>query len=104
VGSMIDKIRAAEERAEEIRAQAVTDARDMVARAREDAASRLTMAADAERQKTREAMAQAETEGKALSAQALQTARDAVAAEEAVARGNLPKAVAYLMERVDAAL
>ena len=46
----------------------------------------------------------AETEGKALSAQALQTARDAVAAEEAVARGNLPKAVAYLMERVDAAL
>ena len=32
--SMIDKIRAAEQQAEDIRAQAVTDARDMAARAK----------------------------------------------------------------------
>ncbi len=61
--SMIDKIRAAEQQAEDIRAQAATDARDMAARAREEAAQRLTAAAESERQKTREALAKAEEDG-----------------------------------------
>ena len=99
--SMIDKIRAAEKQAEDIRAQGLTDARDMAARAREEAAERLTAAAEAERQKTREALAKAEEDGKALSAQVLQKARETVAEEEAAARAKLPDAVAYLMERVD---
>ena len=99
--SMIDKIRAAEKQAEDIRAQAVTDARDMAARAREEAAERLNAAAEAERQKTREALVKAEEDGKVLSTQVLSKAREAVAREEAAARGNLDKAVAYLMERVD---
>ena len=42
--SMIDKIRAAEKQAEDIRAQAVADARDMAARAREEAAAREKLA------------------------------------------------------------
>ena len=99
--SMIDKIRAAEQQAEDIRAQAVTDARDMAARTREEAAERLAAAAESERQKTREALLKAEEDGKALSEQVLSKAREAVAQEENAARGNLAKAVAYLMERVD---
>ena len=99
--SMIDKIRAAEQRAEDIRAQAATDARDMAARAREEAAERLTAAAESERQKTREALQKAEEDGKLLSAQVLSAAREGVAREEAAARAKLPDAVAYLMERVD---
>ena len=99
--SMIDKIRAAEKQAEDIRAQAVTDARDMGARAREEAAERLAAAAENERQKTREALAKAEEDGKLLSAQVLSAAREGVAREEAAARAKLPDAVAYLMERVD---
>ena len=99
--SMIDKIRAAEKRAEDIRAQAVTDARDMAARVREEAAERLAAAAESERQKTREALSKAEEDGKALSEQVLADARKIVAQEEAAARKNLSKAVAYLMERVD---
>ena len=99
--SMIDKIRAAEKQAEDIRAQAVTDARDMAARVREEAAERLAAAAESERQKTREALSKAEEDGKALSEQVLADARKIVAQEEAAARNNLSKAVAYLMERVD---
>ena len=99
--SMIDKIRAAEQQAEDIRAQAVTDARDMAARAREEAAERLAAAAESERQMTREALAKAEEDGKVLSEQVLAQAREIVAREEAAARQKLPEAVAYLMERVD---
>jgi len=99
--SMIDKIRAAEQQAEDIRAQAATDARDMAARAREEAAQRLTAAAESERQKTREALQKAEDDGKALSEKVLAEARKIVAREEATARAKLPDAVAYLMERVD---
>ena len=99
--SMIDKIRAAEKQAEDIRAQAVTDARDMGTRAREEAAERLAAAAENERQKTREALAKAEEDGKVLAAKVLSEAREVVAREEAAARAKLPDAVAYLMERVD---
>ena len=99
--SMIDKIRAAEQQAEDIRAQGLTDARDMGARAREEVAERLAAAAEDERQKTREALLKAEEDGKALSEQVLSKAREVVAQEESAARMNLDKAVAYLMERVD---
>lgn len=99
--SMIDKIRAAEKQAEDIRAQAVTDARDIGARAREEVAERLAAAAENERQKTREALAKAEEDGKVLAAKVLSEAREVVAREEAAARAKLPDAVAYLMERVD---
>ena len=92
--SMIDKIRAAEQQAEDIRAQGLADARDMGARAREEAA-------EEERQKTRDALVKAEEDGKALSAQVLAAAREVVAREEAAARAKLPDAIAYLMERVD---
>ena len=84
--SMIDKIRAAEQQAEDIRAQGLTDARDMGARAREEAAERLAKAAEDERQKTRDALAKAEEDGKALSAQVLSAAREVVAREEAAAQ------------------
>ena len=99
--SMIDKIRAAEKQAEDIRAQAVTDARDMAARAREEAAERLAAAAEAERQKTREALNKAEEDGKVLAQKVLLEAREVVAREENAARAKLLDAVAYLMERVD---
>ena len=99
--SMIDKIRAAEKQAEDIRAQAVTDARDMAARAREEAAERLAAAAEAERQKTREALNKAEEDGKVLAQKVLLEAREVVAREENAAHAKLPDAVAYLMERVD---
>ena len=99
--SMIDKIRAAEKQAEDIRAQGATDARDMAARAREETAERLTAAAEAERQKTRDALTKAEEDGKVLARQVLEKARKIVAREEAAAREKLPEAVAYLMERVD---
>ena len=99
--SMIDKIRAAEQQAEDIRAQGLIDARDMGARAREEAAERLAAAAEDERQKTREALLKAEEDGKALAQQILDAAREVVAREESAARENLAKAVAYLMERVD---
>ena len=99
--SMIDKIRAAEKQAEDIRAQAVTDARDMGARAREEAAERLAAAAESERQKTREALTKAEEDGKVLSEQVLSESRAIVAREEAAARAKLGEAVAYLMERID---
>ena len=99
--SMIDKIRAAEQQAEDIRAQAVADARDMAVRAREEAAERLAAAAEAERQKTREALNKAEEDGKVLAQKVLLEAREVVAREENAARAKLPDAVAYLMERVD---
>ena len=99
--SMIDKIRAAEQQAEDIRAQAVVDARDMAARAREETAERLAAAAESERQKTRDALTKAEEDGKLLSEQVLAAAREVVAREENAARAKLPDAVAYLMERVD---
>ncbi len=99
--SMIDKIRAAEKQAEDIRAQGLTDARDMAARTREEAAERLAAAAEEERQKTREALQKAEEDGKVLSEQVLDAARQVVAREEAAARAKLADAVAYLMERVD---
>ena len=99
--SMIEKIRAAEQQAEDIRAQAVADARDMAVRAREEAAERLAAAAESERQKTREALAKAEEDGKVLSEKVLLEAREVVAREETAARAKLKDAVAYLMERVD---
>lgn len=99
--SMIDKIRAAEKQAEDIRAQGLTDARDMAARTREEAAESLAAAAEEERQKTREALQKAEEDGKVLSEQVLDAARQVVAREEAAARAKLADAVAYLMERVD---
>ena len=61
----------------------------------------LAAAAEAERQKTREALNKAEEDGKVLAQKVLLEARETVAREENAARAKLPDAVAYLMERVD---
>lgn len=100
--SMIEEIRDAEKQAEEIRAQAVSDSRDMVGKARVDAEAAIAAAAEAERQKTRDALIQAEKDGVLLSEQVLSREREGIKEQESSARSKMDKAVAYLVERIEA--
>jgi len=98
--SIIDEIATAEEQAEQIRQGAAAQARDMTAKAREQAEHALLEAAESERSKT-----EAELEESRLSGE--QIAKDAVVAYEREAQelctraeGKVERAVAYLVEKV----
>ena len=97
--SMIDKIRAAEQQAEDIRAQAAVDARDMGARAREEATERLAAAAEDERQRTRDALRRSREEIERMKKEAEEHAEEDKKALEDAAKLNSADAYAFMVEK-----
>lgn len=98
--SIIDEIATAEEKAEQIRLEAATQARDMTAQAREMAEKALLEAVKSEQIKTETELEQSRLLGE-------KAAKDAAAsfdreAEELCARaeGKIGRAVDYLVEKV----
>lgn len=98
--SIIDEIAEAEKQAEEIRQQAAAQARESISFAQADAATALSDAEIAERDKTRAALLQAEQDGDALA----QTILSDMAKEAdelcARARERSAEAVSYLVKKV----
>ena len=98
--SIIEEVAAAEQQAEEIRQQAVAAAREAVSFAQADAETLLSDADIAERDKTREALANAEREGDAAAQGILQDMQKEADALCAKAHERTAEAVAYLMKKV----
>ena len=98
--SIIDEIAAAEQQADEIRLAATVSARERIAKANEQAAAALSELDAAEREKTREALLQAERDGEVAAARM----REDMAAEAkalcAEAEKRIPAASDYLLQRV----
>ena len=98
--SIIDEIAAAERQADEIRLAAAASAREQIALANERAADTLSEQDKAEREKTREALLQAERDGETAAARM----REDMAAEArklcAEAEGRIDVAANYLLQRV----
>ena len=98
--SVIDEIAAAEQRAEEIRASALTQARDMTQQAREEAKQALDKLESTEREAALACLERARKEGETVSAtmmNALEQEADAICAR---AIEKLPDAVSYLLHKV----
>lgn len=98
--SIIDEIATAEEQAEQIRQNAAVQAREMTAKAREQAERALHETAELERSKTETELEQSRMQGE-------QIAKEAVASFEreaqelcARAEGKIDRAVVYIVEKV----
>jgi len=100
LSSIIDQIAAAEEQAGKIRQEAAAAARDMALSAQEQAEARRAAQAEAGRALVRDAVKDAELEGKQLSEQIIAQNAQQVQAQCEAAREKLPEAVSYLMRRV----
>ena len=98
--SVIEEIASAEQRAEEIRASAVAQARDMTQQAREDAKLALSNLEHTERAKALVRLDRAREEGEAISANMLSALMQEADATCVRAEEKLPKAVAYLLNKV----
>lgn len=98
--SIIDEIAAAERQADEIRSQAAADARDRIAKANEAATAALAALDNAERDKTREALAAAERDGEAEAERMRQGMEAEAAALCAAAQTRMDGAKDYLLQRV----
>lgn len=98
--SVIEEIASAEQRADEIRASAVAQARDMTQQAREDAKLALSNLEHTERDEALARLDRAREEGEAISANLLSALMQEADAICARAEEKLPKAVAYLLDKV----
>ena len=98
--SVIEEIASAEQRAEEIRASAAAQARDMTQQAREDAKLALSNLESTERTEAQARLERAREQGEAISASMLSTLEQEADATCVRALDKLPTAVAYLLDKV----
>ncbi len=101
---IMDRIAAAESEAEAIRREAEANSRERIAQAKQDAETSLSLAGDAERAATKEALAKAAEEGESLAAKVAKEQAEQTTRQLAAADAHTAEAVAYLMERVEAQL
>lgn len=97
--SIIEEIAQAEDRAEQIRAEAAAKARELVAAARDGSARALDSAQAEEQEKTRLALAVAEAEGETDAKRTLADMEREADALCARAVERLPETVQYLVEK-----
>ncbi|MDD3400030.1 MAG: hypothetical protein PHT58_00155 [Eubacteriales bacterium] len=99
--AMMEQIALTEQEAENIRAKAIQDAKDSIARAKADAEAAIKVADDKEREKTKAALLQAEIDGAALGQSMMEEARVKIGSDRKFAEEKIPEAVKYLIERVE---
>lgn len=102
--SIIDEIAEAESTAERMRQDALTDARERILQARNDAEKRLSAAESEERNCTRKALEEADQKGSELTAVILADLEGAANAQCEAADGKTDQAVAYLLGKVQGIL
>ena len=102
--SIMERIAEAETRADGILEEANRAARELVAKARTDADEAIAAAAASERVHTAEMLKAAQEDGEAIAAEVTEKARTETKRQIEAAERNVPEAVAYLMERIEAAV
>ncbi|MBQ1632867.1 MAG: V-type ATP synthase subunit H [Clostridia bacterium] len=100
--SIMERIAEAETRADEIIEEANRTARERVAKARTAADESIAAAAESERRHTAEILSQAQEDGKAIAAEVTDKAKAETHKLIEAAERNVPEAIAYLMERIEA--
>ena len=98
--SIIDEIANAESTAEQLRQDALTDAREKIVQAKLDAEKQLASSEAREREETRRALEAADAEGAALSKAILTDMNEAAKEQCEAAYGRLDEAVTYLLRKV----
>jgi len=98
--SIIDEIAKAEEQADEIRSKAVSETRELTAKAREEAEKALENVDAQERGKTDAALKEAQSQGEKLAGQMLSKMEDEANAICAGANAKIDDAVRYLVSKV----
>lgn len=98
--SVIDEIAAAEQKAEETRLVSVSEARELIGKARENALAAQARLEETERDEMVSQMELARTEGERLSAEQLKKMEREAAEACSAAEGKLDEAVAYLVNKV----
>lgn len=98
--SIIDEIALAEEQADQIRQEAVSAARELLAASRVGAEEIYAHTEEEERDKMREAIAKAEEEGRQQAETILQELSNAADVQCEAARLKLEEAVSYLLQKV----
>ena len=98
--SVIDEIAAAEQRAEEIRLTAASDARDMMTKAREEAQHALAAVESSERELAQTESESARQEGERLSGEMIAKLEQETDQLCARAQSRLDTAVSYLVDKV----
>ncbi len=102
--SIMERIAEAETRADAILEEANRTARENVAKARTEADEMIAAAAERERVHTAEMLQEAQKDGEGIAAEVTFKAETETAALIGKAERNVPEAVAYLMERIEAAI
>lgn len=98
---MLERIAAAEQQADQILEQANEQAKELVASARSESEEMIAREHAAELKKTDDAIARAETEGENAAAKILNATREGILVIRQNAAARIPKAVSYLMERIE---
>ncbi len=98
---MLERIAAAEQQADQILEQANEQAKELVASARSESEEMIAREHAAELKKTDDAIARAETEGENAAAKILNATREGIHVIRQNAAARIPKAVSYLMERIE---
>ncbi len=102
MASIMERIAEAETRADAILEEANRTARECVANARTEADEAIAAAAESERTHTAEMLRSAQIDGEAIAAEVTQKALSETEKLIREAERNVPEAVAYLMERIEA--
>ena len=102
MSSIMERIAEAEKQADAILEEASRTARERITQAKNDADSALNAADEAERQKTADALRHAREEGERIAEEVTARVRTETDAVHADAVQYIPKAVASLMERIEA--
>ena len=102
--SIMERIAEAETRADAILEEANRTARENVSKARTEADEAVREAAETARRQTAEILLEAQKDGEGIAAEVTHKAETETAALIRKAERNVPEAVAYLMERIEAAV
>ena len=100
--SIMERIADAESRADAILEDAARAARENVAKARTEADEQIAAAVERERALTAEMLVKAQTEGESIAADVTAKAKSETELLLKEAEQNVPEAIAYLMERIEA--
>ena len=98
---MLERIAAAEQQADQILEQANEQAKELIARARADSEEMIAREHAGELRQTEEAIGRAEADGENAAAEILNATREGILAIRQNAEARIPKAVSYLMERIE---
>ena len=102
MASIMERIAEADTRADAILEEANRTARELVAKTRTEAEDAIVAAAETQRIQTVEILRQAQTDGEAIAAEVTERAKSETDKLIGAAERNIPEAVAYLMERIEA--